>query len=238
MILEYPDLISVTSQGRQNMSLVYGDTKDALFNRKKFLSALGIDFRSLVCARQAHGAHVCYVGENERGKGALSHDSALTDTDALATEKKNLPLAVFTADCLPVFLYDPRTPAIAIAHAGWRSSKENIATKTIRLMQDKFNTQAGDLRIGFGPAIRACCYQVGGGFQEHFPGSLTERRGNFYLDLISVNKKQLLDAGVREGNVADSGICTCCQNDKFFSFRKNGDTSGRMISVIMLKGIL
>lgn len=98
--------------------------------------------------------------------------------------------------------------------------------------------QAGDpqdLYAGFGPAIRGCCYEVGEEFSESFPQELLVRDEHYYLDLASVNKKQLLNSGVREENIADCAICTSCNNEGYFSFRKEEETYGRMVSAIMLK---
>ena len=217
-----------------NMSLVYGDTKHALNNRKAFLRELDINYEDLVCARQIHGNNIKYVKEQDRGKGALSYDSAIADTDGLITDKRNLPLAVFTADCLPIFLYEPRTPSIALVHAGWRSSKENISARAIELMQEEFNIKIKDLYVGFGPGIRGCCYEVGRDFGNFFSDELRQRAGHYYLDLVKINKKQLLRLGVRDINISDVKICTSCQNEDLFSYRKEGSSCGRMMSVAML----
>ena len=219
----------------QNMSLFYGDTKESLTNRKNFLSTLDIDYRDLVCAKQIHSSCARYVVEEDKGKGALSYDSSIADTDALVTDKRNLPLAVFTADCLSIFLYDPATPAIGLIHAGWRSTKENITVKAIQLMQGKFNTKTSRLYVGFGPAIRSCCYEVGEDFNDFFPCNITKRNNSYYLDMVQINKKQVLDSGVKEDNIFDSKICTYCRSKEFFSYRREGNACGRLISVIMLK---
>lgn len=218
----------------KNMSLFYGDTRDSLTNRRNFLNGLGIDYQDLVCAKQIHASCVRYVKEEDKGRGALAYDSAIADTDALITDKKNLPLAVFTADCLSIFLYDSKTPAIGLIHAGWRSTKEKITAKTIELMQEKFNTQTSDFYVGFGPAIRSCCYKVGKDLHD-FGDELIKRNNHYYLDLVKINKKQVLDLGVKENKIFDSQICTSCRNVEFFSYRKEGKISGRIMSVIMLK---
>lgn len=219
----------------KNMSLFYGDTREALNNRKIFLNSLGIDYQYLVCAQQVHGSCVRYAKEEDKGKGALIYANALSDTDALITDKRNIPLAVFTADCLSIFLYDPITPAVGLIHAGWQSTKENITTKTIKLMQEKFNTNLCALYVGFGPAIRDCCYEVGQEFSGYFIQGLIKRNNCHYLDLVGINKQRLLYLGVKENNIFDSKVCTSCRNREFFSYRKEGDSCGRMISVIMLK---
>ena len=218
----------------QNMSLCYGDTRESLNNHKDFLESLGIDSQDLVCAKQIHKDNVQYVTEQDRGRGALSYETSIPDTDALITDKKNLPLAVFTADCLSVFLYDPIKPAIGLVHAGWRSSKEDLTVKTLRLMQQKFNTEISDLYAGFGPAIRSCCYEVGQDFQEYFGQDVITKGNRYYADLAGINKRQLLESGVKERNIFDSQICTSCRNVEFFSYRKDGKDCGRIMSVIML----
>lgn len=217
-----------------NMSLLYGNTRDALTHRRDFLAGLGIDYQNLVCAKQIHGSFARYVKEGDRGRGALSYDTSIADTDALITDKKNLPLTVFTADCLSIFLYDAVRPAIGLVHAGWQGAKENIAAKTLLLMKKEFNTRIEDIYAGFGPAIRGCCYEVGEDLLNLFPDELIKRDGRYYLDLAGINKKQLLNLGVQDANVFDSRICTSCRNEEFFSYRREGSSCGRMMSVLML----
>jgi len=218
-----------------NMSLSYGDTKGSLENRNRFLVEFGIRHQDLVCAKQAHGSKIKIATEEDRGKGALTYDNAIEDTDAFITNKKNLPLAIFTADCLSIFLYDPNTASIGLIHAGWRSTKEHISDKAIRLMEQRFNTRPQDLYLGFGASIKGCCYEVGGEFIDYFSGDLLKRGSRYYLDLAKINRKQVLDAGVQEGNIFDSNICTSCKSEGFFSYRKEGRSCGRMMSVIMLR---
>lgn len=230
------DLICAFSNRRlNNMSLSYGDTANSLKNRKLFLGQLGLELSDLVCAKQVHASKVMYAKEEDRGRGALYFEDSIEDTDAFITDKRNLPLAIFTADCLSIFLYDSKTPAVGLIHAGWRSTKENICAKTIISMREKFNTAPQDLYASFGPCIRSCCYEVGSDFKVIFPSGVAQKGGRLFLDLIAVNKQQLLSLGVREENMSDSEACTSCQNEEFFSYRKEGKGCGRMMSVMMLK---
>jgi YfiH family protein len=225
-----------SSRNCGNMSLFYGETKDALANRKIFLQGLGVDYRDLACAKQVHAHNVRYIQSRDKGRGALGYEDSVDSTDALVTDEKGIPLAVFTADCLSIFLHDPSGPAIGIAHAGWRSSRENICQKTISFMRDRLGAKAEDIRLSLGPCIRKCCYAVGSDFPGFFPaGALDYQGGRYYLDLARVNIMQALQAGVRQEHISDSGICTSCRSHDFFSFRREGSSCGRMISVIMLK---
>jgi YfiH family protein len=218
-----------------NMSLSFGDTYDSLENRKKFLFSLGIDYRNLITAQQVHGKNVEYVTQKIKGSGALDYKSSIMDTDGFITDQPGLPLAILTADCLSVFIYDSKRPAVAILHAGWRSTEQNIAQEGVRAMQNKFGSQPKELFVGFGPSIRSCCFEVEKDFKSNFAFGLLKREGHVFMDIALINQRQLVDCGVRAENIFDSGLCTFCNNDDFFSFRKEAKSAGRLISVIMLK---
>jgi hypothetical protein len=217
-----------------NMSLSFGDTQDALENRKKFLSGLGIDYRDLITAKQVHGKNVEYVTQKNKGMGALDYASSVMDTDGFITDQRGVPIAILTADCLSVFIYDPKLPAIAILHAGWRSTEKNIAQAGVSRMREKFGSQPQELRVGFGPSIRACCFEVEKDFKSNFSFGLLKRDGRVFMDIALINQRQLVDCGIREENIFDPKLCTFSDNG-FFSFRKEAKAAGRMISVIMLK---
>ncbi|MCG8430955.1 MAG: polyphenol oxidase family protein [Candidatus Omnitrophica bacterium] len=218
-----------------NMSLVYADTSSSLDNRKRFLRAAGIDYRGLVCAAQVHGDGVVRVGEADRGRGALEFAGSLPQADALVTDRPGLPIAVFSADCLSVLIYDPRHPAVAAVHAGRRSTFGNIAQKTVRAMQRHFDSDPRALSVWFGSAIRVCCYRVQSDAERLHPEYLCKRGQETYVDLVRANRDQLLASGVPEANIVDPGSCTVCARDMFFSYRLEGDAAGRMISVIMIR---
>lgn len=197
--------------------------------RGAFLSRTGIDCRDLVCAEQVHGGEAGCAGQADRGK-------LIAGVDALVTGEKGLPLAVFTADCLPVFLYDAVSGAVGLAHAGWRGSAKKVTTRAVELMREKFGTLPEGLYAGFGPAIRSCCFEVGDDFEGVFPGYLDKRGGRNYLNLAQANKDELLSLGVRKENISDCGVCTRCHKESFFSYRREKENAGRMISLVMLKG--
>ena len=217
-----------------NMSLCFGDTQDALVNRKKFLTGLNIDYRKLITAKQVHGNNVEYVTGKNIGNGALDYESSVIDADGLITDQRNVPIAILTADCLSVFIYDPIRPAIAVLHAGWRSTEKNISQAGVNRMREKFGSHPEDLQIGFGPSIRACCFEVKMDFKSTFAFGLLKRDGRVFMDIALINRRQLVDCGVKEENIFDPEFCTF-SDDGFFSFRKEATAAGRLISVMMLK---
>ena len=174
--------------------------------------------------KQIHGDDILVASHSSKG---------CPDADAYITNQINLPIAIRTADCVPVFMYDPIQHAIGLVHAGWQGTHKQIAAKTLQQMQDKFGSKCYDLKVALGPSIRACCYQVGEEFKEYFPDDVKERDGHLYADVVNTNRRQLVKAGVEEANIIDSGVCTCC-SPNYFSFRRDAQQSGRMISLMML----
>ena len=101
-------------------------------------------------------------------------------------------------------------------------------------MRKNFKTNPADLKIAFGPSIKPCCYKVGFEFKKYFPKEIVRRSGSLYLDLNLANRRQLINAGVKKGNIYDCTICTVC-NSRFHSYRRDGEKSGRMLSLMMMK---
>ncbi len=220
----------------RNMSLVYGQGREnACMNRNEFLIRLGIDCQALVATKQVHSSGIRYVDSWDKGSGALSYQTSVMDTDALITDYRNVPLVIFSADCQVVFLYDPHAPAIGLVHSGWRGTKERICVQAVQAMKERFNSRPRELYAGLGPSIRACCYEVGAEFKDSFPEEIIERCSRYYLDLAEINRRQLVNAGLREINIFDNGNCTSCRNDRYFSYRREGASCGRMMAVLMLK---
>jgi len=177
--------------------------------------------------KQVHGDDVL------EATGTAWPSAFFPDADALVTKEKNLPIAVRTADCVPVFIFDPHGPFVALAHAGWRGTHKAIAAKTVDVLRKKYGSKPSDLKIVLGPGIRDCCYQVGAELAGHFPAYVRKRDNALYADLFAANRDQLMQAGVGQDHIFDTGTCTCCHKD-YFSYRRDGGKAGRMISLMML----
>jgi len=220
-------LIALTSDGSIDFTPVDFDEPLTVGQRAYLQKNCGMDIPQVFWRKQIHGDDILAA------RGGVGASKGCPDADAYITDEKNLPIAIRTADCVPVFIFDPRCRVIGLAHAGWKGIHKAIAAKTVQRMQEKYASQSSDLKIVLGPSIRECCYQVGKEFRGYFPLHVKERGGHLYLDAISANRDQLLQAGVRYENILDSGICTCC-NKNYFSFRRDGVKAGRMISLMML----
>ena len=240
-----------------NLGFTEWDTRENVQkNRKLFQSALDANELALVSLKQFHSDVVC---------GFSSAPNELCSADASISNTANLLLGIQTADCVPILLLDPKKRGVAAVHAGWRGTLQRIVEKTIGRMKMEFKTAASDLLAAVGPAIGGCCYEVGtevaAAFHSQFanaPEWFDELRTgdepnplqwlnqfppghqpppkNVRLDLRKANRAQLLAAGLRPQNILVSDLCTACRPDLLFSYRKQGSESGRMISVIGIRG--
>lgn len=203
-------------------------TSDRMTAHGDFLKNLGIRESRLARLQQIHGGKAVKID----AKTDISAEIA--GADAAVTDVKGIALSVRTADCLPVFFYDQEHGAIGLAHAGWRGTKERISPATVEMMRSAYKSDPSKLIVGFGPALRQCCYEVKSEFLVHFPDSVVKMAHKHYFDIAGENAEQLLSAGVGSKNMYDCGICTSCRSAEFFSYRKEKDAAGRMLSVIML----
>ncbi len=196
-------------------------------DQKEYLARHFPVYDQLASVRQVHGRDIWVIDRpDECGRDEPRADGLVTDLPRVA-------LSIRTADCLPVFFYDPQRTCIGLIHAGWQGSRQKIASNAIRVMQRRFRSDPADIMAYFGPGIRPCCYRVGEDFLSFFPEEIQRRDGHPYLDLALVNKNQLVRGGLREQNIFISPVCTCCCED-FFSYRREGKEAGRHLSLIML----
>lgn len=152
------------------------------------------------------------------------------EADALITDQLGLAIAVRTADCYPILLADAQNRAVAAIHAGWRGTAAQIVRKTLERMSAEFGTDPRNVLVCIGPGIGVCCYEVGDDVSRQFGLS-----GRTHLDLASENRKQLEAAGVPPLNIEALGVCTFCDAERFFSYRREKEKAGRMTSFIRLR---
>jgi len=227
-----------------NTAFHVGDSAaNVIANRALACDALGINAVDLVAGRQVHGDSVSVVGLEDIGRGAISDEGSLGDTDALITGDKGVPLSSYYADCVPIFLLDPVKGVAALAHAGWKGTLFQIGRKTVERMCQIFCSSPQYCLAGIGPSIGPCCYEVDEQVRALFINNLpdyndlflTKSPGKWYLDLWEANRRTLVNAGLLKENILTSSLCTSCHNDIFFSYRAQNGRAGRMASIIMLK---
>ena len=226
-----------------NLSMTSGDdVKKVLENREQLISLLNISKDLLIIPYQTHSNSVCVVDESFMKLNPPEQALHLNGVDSIITQIPNVCIAVSTADCVPILLYDPVKQAIASIHAGWRGTCLRIAEGTVSLMKSTFGTNPENLVAAIGPSISPDMYEVGDELLNAFEDAefdvdkIFERKnGKLFLNLWEASKNSLLESGVLESNIEISGECTFSNPDKFFSARRLGINSGRMLSGIMLK---
>jgi YfiH family protein len=155
--------------------------------------------------------------------------------DALVTDDLKRRIGVRTADCVPILLLDAGKHAVAAVHAGWRGTVAGIVARAIEKMHVDFGTQPADIRAALGPCIQACCYEVGPEVASQFSPLFPEWppvAGKQNLDLAEANRRHMAAAGVPAAHIFDSGLCTSCLAEHFFSYRREPQEPGRMVSAI------
>jgi polyphenol oxidase len=162
----------------------------------------------------------------------------LGEADCLISATPGLYVGIRTADCIPVLIVDECRRAVAAVHAGWRGSAEAIAAKAVRAMGEQFGSRPADLLAAVGPGICGKCYEVGPEVAARFKALFPERDdldGQTRIDLREANRRQLLGAGLTPSRISVSSLCTACSPDEFYSWRREKEQAGRLISAVAIR---
>lgn len=211
------------------------DKSLVLSNRSLLAKAMDIEPSELYFPSQVHKTRILNVTRSTDKKELL-------ETDALVTNDKGICLAVMSADCVPILLYDQKNNAVGAVHSGWRGTVSRILEKTLKEMHRLFGTRGEDLHAGIGPSVSMESYEVGEEVVREVRQSfghghkllLPTENNKAKLDLWNANKIQLVEFGVAQAHIEISDLCTVKHNHHFFSARK-GD-KGRFAAGIMLSG--
>lgn len=217
-----------------NLGHTVGDDVSAVEeNHRRSLGALGLSVRDVVTPYLIHGARVGVATRADLGTG-------YADTDALVSNEPGVALFCRFADCVPVAFYDSDRRAVGIAHTGWRGVVAGVLEATVHTMVDRFGSDPTHMWAGVGPAIGPCCFEVGADVAECISQSCPQgsdvvehHSGRTTVDLPKAVGAQLVEAGIR--NVEQSGLCTACRVDEFFSHRAERGRTGRFGMVLGLK---
>jgi len=284
--LQFPELIhasfsrlggySKTPYWGLNVSYSIGDDfENVMRNRLLALEALQIATYPCATLWMVHGAEVATLGEDtwddwrtdwaHRSYQVEQHELIWTTrprrkADALISKNREVALAMSSADCVPLMYYDPVESVIGMAHAGWRGTARGVAAATVDAMAEQFGSLPGNIRVGIGPSIGPCCYEVSEEVRRLFIGQqefdsiptngryrnlvresavfVVKRlpdRDSLRLDLWETNRNQLLLAGALPEHIESSEICTSCEKERFFSHRGEHGQAGRFPSILALR---
>ena len=233
--------VSVGNYASMNMSPFSGDNVEHQSENLNLLKKK-LNSTDLIIPFQTHGTEIGIINEDFIQKNFAERADLLNGVDALITKEPNVCIGVTTADCVPLIFYDPQLEVIAVAHAGWRGTCGRIAEKVVKRMQEEFGSHPQHINVVIGPSISGTVYNVGTELIDNFSSAgfpvaeiFNTNNELIYLDLWRANQWLLESMGVPADHIQISEICTYTQHEKFFSARRLGLKSGRMLSAIMLK---
>ena len=224
-----------------NLAFHTGDHYDyVLANRRLFASAVGIEPNKIIYTNQSHSTEIAHVTSKDLGRGHLSFEDGII-ADALYTKEKNVPLAIFHADCVPVFVVHQHQPLIALIHAGTPGSINGITYKVIQHLVKYEHVNAADFIVYLGPSIDFAHHPISPtkvtSLLQQDP-SLSQVikliAGQHYLDIPLLNTLQLVDAGVLPHAIHVFNQDTYSNAKNYFSYDRD-HTTGRHVSLMMIK---
>lgn len=210
-----------------NLSLTVGDdNKRVEEDRRRFFCTLGLD-QNVATQTQVHSDKIIFVDK----------PGAQGESDAMITDKPGIGLAISTADCVSIFLYEPNRKIIAGVHSGWKGTALQILEKTMTKLVDEFNVNPKEVLSYIGPSISQKNYEVSGDVAHHFNQKYLEPKGEkFLLDVAKINYDILRKFEVRKERIQISSLCSFDWKSLFHSYRRDGNLSGRSLGLLAMKG--
>jgi hypothetical protein len=230
-----------------NFAVGVGDDPEAVTeNLRRASIALGVQPERLYFLSQVHGSAFRAL------EGTEAWDEVVRSVgDITMSRMAGVGCGVRTADCVPVLLADRRSGAVAAVHSGWRGTADRVVVTGVRALRDLIGA-GGELIAAIGPHIEACCFEVGEDVARELAGASTagesavlrsETSSNEgdppqkpHVDLRRIVRAQLEEAGLAPGSIDDVPGCTVCHRDRFHSFRRDRERSGRLLSAIVARG--
>jgi len=208
-----------------NVSNTVGDhLGNVKVNRQIVQESMGVS--KLVFANQTHSNAVVEIT-----KSNLDH---IPTCDALVTKEKDIALVITHADCQAALFYDPEYQIIAAVHAGWKGLVKNIYQKTLNFLQDRFNSRLENVIACISPSL-CLDHAVLKNYKKELPKDFwVYQEDHFHFDFRKIGLDQLKKEGIQESNIEVAKDCTFCDQDNYYSFRRDKDT-GRHATVICFK---
>ena len=166
---------------------------------------MGMGDWPLLTAQQVHGNKIAVIDR------AIDRDTEFPGCDGLITTQRKIALGIHVADCCAVYIVDPKTPAIGLVHSGKKGTELAVAGRAIQEMREHFGSNPADLIVQLSPCIRPPHYEI---------------------DFAAKIVEQLRATGVKQ--IHDSGVCTACDIERYYSYRVEKGKTGRMLALLGL----
>ncbi|WP_059170063.1 peptidoglycan editing factor PgeF [Bacillus sp. FJAT-27445] len=209
-------------------------------NRGATARMAGFKLLDMVGAEQTHGTNIVKAHPNLKGMGAAAYDNSVKDTDGFYTNEPGILMSLCFADCVPLYFIEPFSRMVGIAHAGWKGTVNGIGPKMVKAWEDE-GIDPSSIFAAIGPSICKDCYIVDDKVIAFVEKALehVEKKpynqisaGQYSLDLQSMNRVLLEEAGIPVQNIATTGLCSSCSGASFFSHRRDKGKTGRMLGFI------
>lgn len=229
----------------ESMNLQFRSDKkeNVIENYKIICKAIGVDYHNVVFSSQVHEDKIYDVTENDKGKGLLKEND-IKNFDGLITNKKDIVLTTFYADCVPLFFLDYVKKVIAVSHSGWKGTVKQIGVKTIDKMVTSYGCKKENILVGIGPSIGVCCFEVDYPVVKEFENNIPlaykyifkdkNKEGKYKIDMQNINRDILINSGIKSENIEIAYICTKCNSELLFSHRIMGNERGSLAGLIQL----
>ena len=225
-----------------NVNLYCGDDAEAIAeNRKALCKLLKISGDRLVMPHQVHATGIAQIGRTFFRLSDEVRRQVLEGVDALMTNLPGVCIGVSTADCIPIILYDPEHRAASVVHSGWRGTVADIAGVAVTSMQMAYHSRPEVLKAVIGPGISLANFEVGNEVYEQFAAAgypmaqIARKYETWHIDLWTCCRLQLKEVGLKGENIQTSGICTYDHCDDYFSARRLGVDSGRILTAVVIR---
>lgn len=236
----------VSQEHLSSMNLGHGRgdlEENVIKNHEIIAKAIGFNPKNIVASKQTHTTNIKVVSKEDVGKG-IYKDRDYDNIDGMITNHKEVVLATYFADCVPLYIVDTKNKAIGLAHSGWRGTVGKIGKVTIGQMNKEYGTNPSDVIACIGPSICKDCYEISEdvaeefmhAFPNHIDEILTNKgNGKYMLDLWKCNYIVFKECGVLEENIHVPDVCTCCNFDVMFSHRATNGKRGNLAAFLEIK---
>lgn len=234
-LLEFPNIKHCYTLRKNNINIQVKNNDKSVITEsyQKVGNALGINYKNIVKPHQTHTDRVEVIN---------NIDEQFEEVDGLITNKKDIFLCTTSADCTSLLFYDYENKIIGDVHSGWRGTLQKIGKKAVEKMIRIYECKPENIICSISPCIKKCHFEVeeevANMFKKEFEytgrineiietGRIVNGIQKYNIDTTLINKITLLEVGLKEENIIDSGICTVCNSDLFHSYRTDKELSGR-----------
>lgn len=225
---------------------------------KNLCNAMEEDYINLVKCNQEHTKNVKVVNEKKNADKPDFNLEKYDFTDGLVTNKSGLILATTNADCILLLFFDPVKKVIANVHSGWKGTLQRISIAVVDKMVSDFGCNPADIICSICPSIRKCHFEVDEDVKLMFENEFRDltnlnsensncsclldevieyddSKNKWHIDTVLINRILLKNAGLKDENIVDCGICSVCNSDLIHSFRVEKEGYSLETALITLK---